>query len=94
MLVSDKLGSYAATKAEIIPPEIEQRQNKGLNSRAEVSHWHTRRREKIMGCFKSLHQTQRFLSAHDQIAMRGLARSTCGPNMPRIRPLANRDGGS
>lgn len=67
VLVTDKFGSYAAAKAEIAPG-IEHRQHKGLNNRAEASHRHTRRREKIMGRFKSTGQAQRFLSAHDQIA--------------------------
>lgn len=67
VLVTDKLGSYAAAKAEIAPG-IERRQHKGLNNRAEASHRHTRRREKIMGRFKSPGQAQQFLSAHDQIA--------------------------
>lgn len=67
VLVTDKLGSYAAAKAEIAPG-IEHRKRKRLNNRAEASHRHTRRREKIMGRFKSPGQAQRFLSAHDQIA--------------------------
>ena len=67
VLVTDKLGSYAAAKAEIAPG-IEHRQHKVLNNRAEASHRHTRRREKIMGRFKSSGQVQRFVSAHDQIA--------------------------
>ena len=67
VLVTDKLGSCAAAKAEIAPG-IEHRQHKGLNNRAEASHRHTRRREKIMGRFKSPRQAQWFLSAHDQIA--------------------------
>lgn len=66
VLVPNKLGSYAAAKAEIAPG-IEHRQHKGLNSRGEASHRHTRRREKILGRFKSPGQAQRFLSAHDQI---------------------------
>mgnify|MGYP000586743768 CR=1 FL=1 len=66
-LVTDKLGSYAAAKAEIAPG-IEHRQHKGLNNRAEASHRHTRRREKIMGRFKSPGHAQRFLSAQDQVA--------------------------
>ena len=67
VLVTDKLRSYAAAKAEIAPG-IEHRQHKGLNNRAEASHRHTRRREKIMGRFKSPSQAQQFLSTHDQIA--------------------------
>jgi putative transposase len=67
VLVTDKLRSYAADKAEIAPG-IEHRQHKRLNNLAKASHRHTRRREKIMGRFKSPAQAQRFLSAHDQIA--------------------------
>lgn len=67
VLVTDKLRSYAAAKVEIAP-EIEHRQHKGLNNRAEASHRHTRRREKIMGRYKSPGQAQQFLSAHDQTA--------------------------
>jgi len=67
VLVTDKLRSYGAAKAEIAPG-IEHRQHKGLNNRSEASHRHTRRREKIMGRFKSPRQAQRFLSVHDQIA--------------------------
>ena len=40
---------------------------KGLNNRSEGSHRPTRRREKIMGRFKSPRQAQRFLSVHDQV---------------------------
>ena len=46
---------------------VEHRQHKGLNNRAENSHQPTRRRERQMKQFKSAGQTQRFLSAHDQI---------------------------
>lgn len=67
VLVTDKLGSYQAAKKEIAPG-LEHRQHKGLNNRSEASHRHTRRREKIMGRFKSPGQAQKFLSSHDQIA--------------------------
>lgn len=67
VLVTDKLGSYAAAKAEIAPG-IEHRQHKGLSNRAEASHRHTRRQEQIMGRFKPPGQAQRYLSAHHQIA--------------------------
>jgi putative transposase len=65
VMVTDKLRSYGAARAEIAPG-LEHRQHKGLNNRSEASHRHTRRREKIMGRFKSPRQAQRFLSAHDQ----------------------------
>lgn len=67
VLVTDKLRSYGAALAELAPG-IEHRQHKGLNNRSEASHRHTRRREKIMGRFKSSGQAQRFLSVHDQTA--------------------------
>jgi len=67
VLITDKLGSYAAAKREFMPG-VEHRQHKGLNNRAENSHQPTRRRERIMKRFKSPRQVQRFLSTHDQIA--------------------------
>jgi putative transposase len=67
VIVTDKLRSYGAAKA-VLAPGIEHRQHKGLNNRSEASHRHTRRREKIMGRFKSPGQAQRFLSVHDQTA--------------------------
>ena len=67
VMVTDKLRSYGAAKAEIAPG-LEHRQHKGLNNRGEASHRHTRRREKIMGRLKSPCQAQRFLSVHDQTA--------------------------
>jgi putative transposase len=48
-------------------PEVEHRAHKGLNNAFEVSHRPTRKREKLFGRFKSHHQAQRFLSAHDQM---------------------------
>ena len=41
--------------------------HKGLNNRIEGSHRPTRKREKLMGRFKSPRQAQRFLTSHDQI---------------------------
>src|SRR4051794_29203377 len=66
VMITDKLASYGAAKREVMP-SIEHRQHKGLNNRAENSHQPTRRRERQMKRFKSAGQTQRFLSAHDQI---------------------------
>ena len=48
-------------------PGADHRAHKGLNNRIEGSHRPTRRREKIMGRFKSPGQAQRFLAAHEQI---------------------------
>ncbi len=67
VIVTDKLGSYPAAKAKLAPG-LEHRRHKGINNAAEASHRHTRRREKIMGRFKSPRQAQRFLSVHDQTA--------------------------
>lgn len=65
VIITDKLRSYGAAKTDLAPG-IEHRQHKGLNNRSEASHRHTRRREKMMGWFKSSGQAQRFLSVHDQ----------------------------
>jgi putative transposase len=62
VLITDKLKSYDAAKAEIMPG-VEHRQHKGLNNRAENSHQPTRVREKGMRRFKSAGHVQRFLSA-------------------------------
>src|SRR5919112_2972021 len=67
VMITDKLASYGAAKREIMPG-VEHRQHKGLNNRAENSHQHTRRRERIMKRFKSAGQAQRFLSVHNQVA--------------------------
>jgi putative transposase len=67
VMITDKLASYAAAK-RVVMPGVEHRQHKGLNNRAENSHQPTRRRERIMKCFKSAGQVQRFLSVHDQVA--------------------------
>src|SRR5688572_28452430 len=67
VMITDKLASYGAAKAEVMP-SVEHRRHKGLNNRAENSHQPTRRRERQMKRFKSPGQAQRFLSAHDQIA--------------------------
>ncbi len=65
-VITDKLRNY--TKP--IPhqaPSADHRAHNGLKNRIEGSHRPTRRREKIMGRFKSPRQAQRFLAAHDQI---------------------------
>ncbi len=67
VLVTDKLRSYGVAVRDLCP-SVDHRSHKGLNNRSEASHRHTRRREKIMGRFKSPRQAQRFLSVHDQTA--------------------------
>jgi putative transposase len=66
VVITDKLASYNKP-IQTLAPRADHRAHKGLNNRIEGSHRPTRKREKIMGRFKSLRQAQRFLSAHDQI---------------------------
>lgn len=66
VIVTDKLGSYAKAINDLAP-DLEHRRHKGLNNWAEASHRHTRRREKLLGRFKSSRRAQRLLSAHDQV---------------------------
>jgi putative transposase len=67
VIVTDKLRSYAAAKAEILP-SVQHEQHAGLNDRAEHSHQPTRERERRIRGFKSPGQAQRFLSAFGVIA--------------------------
>ncbi len=67
VMVTDKLRSYSAAKAELMPG-VEHRSHKGLNNRGENSHLPLRRRERRMIRFKSARQCQRFVSTHSQIA--------------------------
>ncbi len=62
VLITDKLASYGAAKREVLP-SVEHRQSRYLNNRAENSHQPTRKRERVMQCFKSAGHAQRFLSA-------------------------------
>ena len=66
VVVTDKPRSYTKP-VQTLAPDADHRAHKGLNNRIENSHRPTRKREKIMGKFKSPGQAQRFLSAHDQI---------------------------
>ncbi|WP_189658447.1 IS6 family transposase, partial [Pseudodonghicola xiamenensis] len=66
VVITDKLRSYIAPIRNLAPG-ADHRAHKGLNNQIEGSHRATRKREKIMGRFKSHRQTQRFLAAHDQI---------------------------
>jgi putative transposase len=62
ILITDKLRSYAAAKAEVMP-SVDHQQHQRLNNRAENSHQPTRERERRMRGFKSPGHAQRFLSA-------------------------------
>jgi putative transposase len=66
VIVTDKLRSYGAAKRQILP-NVQHRQSRYLNNRAENSHRPTRRREPQMQRFKSPEQAQDFLSAHSFI---------------------------
>ena len=66
VVITDKLRSYFKPIRDLAPG-ADHRAHKGLNNRIEGSHRPTRKREKLMGRFKSLRQAQRFLAAHDQI---------------------------
>jgi len=64
VLINDKLKSYAAANKDLAL-DVEHRQHKGLNNRAENSHQPTRVREKVLRRFKSARHLQRFASMHD-----------------------------
>ncbi len=66
VLITDKFGSYAAAKQEVLP-NVEHRRHKRLNNRAENSHQPTRQRERTMRRFTSAGHAQRFLSAFGPI---------------------------
>ena len=61
LIITDKLRSYEAAKAEVMP-SVEHRRDKGLNNRAENAHQSSRERERRMRGFKSPGHAQRFLS--------------------------------
>ena len=81
VIVTDKLKSYGTAKREVLP-NVEHRQSRYLNNRAENSHRPTRRRERQMQKFKSGLQAQRFLFAHSFI---------CGHFRPRPHRMAADD---
>jgi putative transposase len=62
VLITDKLRSYSAAKAQVMP-SVEHLQQLYQNNRAENSHQPTRLRERVMRRFKSAGHAQRFLSA-------------------------------
>ena len=65
-IVTDKLGSYGAARAAIMP-NIAHRSHKGLNNRAENSHLPIRKRERIMQGFRSWGGLQRFVSVFSTV---------------------------
>jgi len=66
VIITDKSRSYIKPIRQLAP-DADHRAHKGINYRIEGSHRPTRKREKLMGRFKSPQQAQRFLAAHDQI---------------------------
>ena len=66
VVITDNLRSYFKPIRDLAP-QAEHRAHKGLNNRIVGSHRTTRKREKLMGRFKSPKQAQRFLAAPDQI---------------------------
>ena len=65
-IVTDKLCSYGAAKAEVAPG-LEHWSHKGLNNRAENSHLPFRKRERTMQGHRSPRGLQRFVSMHSAI---------------------------
>ena len=66
-IVTDKLASYGAAHAELMPFVVHHRGH-SLNNRAENSHQPTRERERRMRRFKSMRHARRFLSVHGTVA--------------------------
>jgi len=62
-IVTDKLRSYGVAHRELVPETIHSTRQYE-NNRAEQSHEATRVRERGMRRFKSIKQTQRFVTAH------------------------------
>ena len=65
-MITDKLGSYAAARRQIMPA-VEHRSHKGLNNRAENSHVPLRKRERAMQGFRSPGGLQRFTTVHSAV---------------------------
>jgi putative transposase len=68
VIIADKPGIYSAARHEMLP-NVEHRQHRYLNNRAENSHQPTRRRARRIGRFKSLGHAQCFLAAYGPIAL-------------------------
>lgn len=65
-LITDRLTSYPAAHRDVFP-SVEHRTGQYENNRAEVSHQHTREKERQMRRFKSHQQAQRFLTVQGQV---------------------------
>ncbi|MPR13586.1 IS6 family transposase [Microvirga tunisiensis] len=87
-MISDKLGSYASARRQIMP-DVEHRSHKGLNNRAENSHLPFRRRERAMQGFRAPRYLQRFVSVFS--AVRNLfvpPRSAPATHLHRLNAMA------
>jgi putative transposase len=67
VLITDKLGSYAAAQRRVLR-SVEHRQSKYLNNRAQNSHQPTRARERAIKKFSSPGSAQRFLAVFSGIS--------------------------
>jgi putative transposase len=66
-IVTDKLGSYAVARRELLPHAAHDTR-RYANNRAELSHQPTRGRERGMRRFKSVRQAQRFVRVHAAVS--------------------------
>jgi len=66
-IVTDKLGSYAVARRDLLPGAAHDAR-RYANNRAEVSHQPTRVRERGMRRFKSMPQAQTFVRVHAAVS--------------------------
>jgi putative transposase len=90
-IITDKLGSYAATRRKVMP-NIEHWQHKGLNNRAENSHLPVRKRERMMQGFRSWPGSQRFVSTFSAVRNHFVAlrshRTALSIHLHRLKAMA------
>jgi putative transposase len=65
-MITDKLGSYGPARRKVMP-NVNHRQHKGLNNRAENSHVPLRKRERAMQGFRSWSGLQRFVETFSAV---------------------------
>ena len=66
-IVTDRLGSYAVARRELLPTAAHDTR-RYANNRAELSHQPTRVRERSLRRFKSMSQAQRFVLVHAAVS--------------------------
>jgi putative transposase len=88
---TDELGSYGAARRKVMP-NVEHRQHKGLNNRAENSHVPIRKRERMMQGFRSWPGLQRFVSTFSTVRNHFVPprskRSALSTHLHRLRTMA------